>query len=41
MASPPGAADVAAGVVALAMNPEPAKGKVFVVSGKGLEAAPA
>jgi NAD(P)-dependent dehydrogenase (short-subunit alcohol dehydrogenase family) len=41
MASPPGASDVAAGVVALATSPEQAKGKIFVVSGKGLEAAPA
>jgi NAD(P)-dependent dehydrogenase (short-subunit alcohol dehydrogenase family) len=41
MASPPGASDVAAGVVALATNPDQARGKVFVVSGKGLETAPA
>ncbi len=38
MASPPSALDVAAAVVALAANPEPSKGKAFVVSGKGLEA---
>ena len=40
MASPPTANDVAAAVVELAANPENAKGKTFVVSGKGLEAAP-
>jgi NAD(P)-dependent dehydrogenase (short-subunit alcohol dehydrogenase family) len=39
MASPPSASDVATGVIALATNPEQSKGKVFIVSGKGLEAA--
>ena len=38
MASPPSALDVAAAVVELATNAEQSKGKVFVVSGKGLEA---
>jgi len=40
MDAPPTAADVAAAVVELAANPERAKGKAFVVSGKGLEAVP-
>jgi NAD(P)-dependent dehydrogenase (short-subunit alcohol dehydrogenase family) len=39
MASPPSASDVAAAVLELATNPDQSKGKVFVVSGKGLEAA--
>lgn len=38
MASPPSASDVATAVIELATNPEQAKGKAFVVSGKGLEA---
>jgi NAD(P)-dependent dehydrogenase (short-subunit alcohol dehydrogenase family) len=38
MASPPKADDVATAVIELAANPEQAKGKAFVVSGKGLEA---
>ncbi len=38
MASPPTANDVAAAVVELAADPERAKGKSFIVSGKGLEA---
>ena len=40
MASPPSAADVAEAVVALAADPDPSKGKVLIVSGKGLEAVP-
>ena len=39
MAAPPSASDVATAVVELATNPDQAKGKVFIVSGKGLEAA--
>ncbi len=39
MASPPTSSGVAAAVVELATKPEPSNGKVFVVSGKGLEAA--
>jgi NAD(P)-dependent dehydrogenase (short-subunit alcohol dehydrogenase family) len=38
MASPPTSLDVAAAVIGLATNPDQSKGKVFVVSGKGLEA---
>src|SRR6516225_7176406 len=38
MAAPPSALDVATAVVELATNPDQAKGKVFIVSGKGLEA---
>src|SRR5215510_16105741 len=38
MASPPASSDVATAVIKLAMNPDRSKGKVFVVSGKGLEA---
>jgi NAD(P)-dependent dehydrogenase (short-subunit alcohol dehydrogenase family) len=38
MASPPTSSDAAAAVIELATNPESFKGKVFVVSGKGLEA---
>jgi NAD(P)-dependent dehydrogenase (short-subunit alcohol dehydrogenase family) len=41
MAAPPAASDVAKGVIALATDPDRAKGNVFVVSGKGLEAVPA
>jgi NAD(P)-dependent dehydrogenase (short-subunit alcohol dehydrogenase family) len=40
MDSPPTAADVATAVIEVVMNPERSKGKVFVVSGKGLEAVP-
>jgi NAD(P)-dependent dehydrogenase (short-subunit alcohol dehydrogenase family) len=39
MASPPTAADVANGVIELATTKDTAKGSVFIVSGKGLEAA--
>ena len=39
MAAPPTPADVAAGVLELATDPDRAKGNVFIVSGKGLEAA--
>jgi NAD(P)-dependent dehydrogenase (short-subunit alcohol dehydrogenase family) len=40
MASPPTASDVASGVIALVTNPDRPKENVFIVSGKGLEAAP-
>jgi NAD(P)-dependent dehydrogenase (short-subunit alcohol dehydrogenase family) len=40
MASPPTANDVAAAVIEVAANADQSKGKVFVVSGKGLEPAP-
>jgi NAD(P)-dependent dehydrogenase (short-subunit alcohol dehydrogenase family) len=40
MESPPTAADVATAVMEVVMNPDRSKGKVFVVSGKGLEAVP-
>jgi NAD(P)-dependent dehydrogenase (short-subunit alcohol dehydrogenase family) len=40
MASPPTSSDVATGVIELLTNPDQSKGKVFIVSGKGLEAAP-
>jgi NAD(P)-dependent dehydrogenase (short-subunit alcohol dehydrogenase family) len=40
MDSPPTSSDVAAAVIEVATNPVRSKGKVFVVSGKGLEAAP-
>jgi hypothetical protein len=40
MASPPAASDVADAVIELAGNPGPSKGKVFVVTGDGLEAVP-
>ena len=39
MTSPPTATDVATAVVELAMSPDRSKGKVFIVSGNGLEAA--
>ncbi len=39
MDSPPTASDVAAAVIQLATNPDHSKGKTFVVSGKGLQAA--
>jgi NAD(P)-dependent dehydrogenase (short-subunit alcohol dehydrogenase family) len=38
MDKPPASSDAAAAVIELATNPERSKGKVFVVSGKGLEA---
>jgi NAD(P)-dependent dehydrogenase (short-subunit alcohol dehydrogenase family) len=40
MASPPASSDTAAAVIELATNPHLAKGKAFIVSGKGLEAVP-
>jgi hypothetical protein len=40
MASPPASSDVATAVIALVTNPDRAKGNVFIVSGKGLEAVP-
>src|SRR5215475_14957255 len=40
MASPPASSDVATGVLELLTNPDQSKGKAFIVSGKGLEAAP-
>lgn len=40
MESPPTAADVAAAAIEVATNPDRCKGKVFIVSGKGLEAVP-
>ena len=40
MDSPPTSADVAAGALEVATQPDRSKGKVFVVSGKGLEAVP-
>ncbi len=39
MDAPPNAADVANAIILLATNPDEHKGKVFVVSGKGIEAA--
>ena len=39
MASPPTASDTAAAVIELAARPDEFKGKAFMVSGKGLEAA--
>ena len=39
MDTPPSAADVASAVIEIATHPDRSKGKVFVVSGKGLEAA--
>jgi NAD(P)-dependent dehydrogenase (short-subunit alcohol dehydrogenase family) len=41
MASPPAASDVAAAVIGLVKNPDHAKGKVFIVTGKGHEAVAA
>jgi NAD(P)-dependent dehydrogenase (short-subunit alcohol dehydrogenase family) len=38
MDTPPASSDAAAAVIELAKNPDQFKGKVFVVSGKGLEA---
>jgi NAD(P)-dependent dehydrogenase (short-subunit alcohol dehydrogenase family) len=40
MASPPTSSDVATAVIALVTNPDRSSGNVFIVSGKGLEAAP-
>ncbi|HTV96770.1 MAG TPA: SDR family oxidoreductase [Steroidobacteraceae bacterium] len=40
MEAPPKSTDVAAAVVELAANPDRAKGKAFIVSGKGLQAVP-
>jgi NAD(P)-dependent dehydrogenase (short-subunit alcohol dehydrogenase family) len=40
MASPPASSDVATAAMELAMNPDQSKGKVFIVSAKGLEAVP-
>jgi NAD(P)-dependent dehydrogenase (short-subunit alcohol dehydrogenase family) len=40
MASPPSASGVATAVIELATNPDQSKGKVYVVSGKGLEVVP-
>ncbi|HZZ63053.1 MAG TPA: SDR family NAD(P)-dependent oxidoreductase [Roseiarcus sp.] len=40
MAAPPTSSDVASAVIELAANPDPSKGKAFIVSGKGLEPAP-
>ena len=40
MASPPTSSDVATAVIALVTNPDRSNGNVFIVSGKGLEAAP-
>ena len=39
MAAPPTSSDVATAVIELAADPDRAKGKAFIVSGKGLEAA--
>jgi NAD(P)-dependent dehydrogenase (short-subunit alcohol dehydrogenase family) len=40
MDSPPTSSDVATAVIASLTNPEQFKGKVFIISGKGLEAVP-
>lgn len=40
MDAPPTAADVAASVIEVATHPDGFKGKAFIVSGKGLQAAP-
>jgi NAD(P)-dependent dehydrogenase (short-subunit alcohol dehydrogenase family) len=40
MDSPPTSSDVATAVITSLTNPDESKGKVFVVSGKGLEAVP-
>ena len=37
MTSPPTSSDVATAVIELATNPDPSRGNVFIVSGKGLE----
>jgi NAD(P)-dependent dehydrogenase (short-subunit alcohol dehydrogenase family) len=41
MESPPTSSDVAAAAIELVTNPDPSKGNVFVVWGKGLEPVPA
>jgi NAD(P)-dependent dehydrogenase (short-subunit alcohol dehydrogenase family) len=40
MASPPASSDVATAAMELATNSDRSKGKVFIVSGKGVEAVP-
>jgi NAD(P)-dependent dehydrogenase (short-subunit alcohol dehydrogenase family) len=40
MSSPPTSSDVATAVIQLATNPDQSKGKVFIVSEKGLETVP-
>jgi NAD(P)-dependent dehydrogenase (short-subunit alcohol dehydrogenase family) len=40
MASPPASSDVATAAIGLATNSDQSKGKVFIVSGKGVEAVP-
>ena len=40
MDSPPTPSDVATAVIELATNPDRSKGKVFIVTGKGLEVVP-
>jgi|HubBroStandDraft_6_1064221.scaffolds.fasta_scaffold52599_2 NAD(P)-dependent dehydrogenase (short-subunit alcohol dehydrogenase family) len=40
MDSPPTSSDVATAVIELSTNPDGSKGKVFIVSGKGLEVVP-
>jgi NAD(P)-dependent dehydrogenase (short-subunit alcohol dehydrogenase family) len=40
MAWPPTSSDVATAVIEVATNPDQSRGKVFVVSGRGLEAVP-
>lgn len=40
MDAPPTSSDVAAGVIEVAVNPDGYKGKTFIVSGRGLQAAP-
>jgi hypothetical protein len=39
-ASPPASSDVATAAMELATNSDQSKGKVFIVSGKGVEAVP-
>jgi len=41
MESPPTSSDVATAAIEMVTNPDPSKGNVFVVWGKGLEAVPA
>jgi len=41
MDSPPTPSDVATAVIELSTNSDRSKGKVFIVSGKGLEVVPA
>ena len=40
MGPPPTASDVADAAIKLVANPDPSKGKTFIVSGQGLQAAP-